>query len=388
VSQWPRVRLGDVLSVRNGFAFSSKLFGSVGLPLIRIRDLKNGLQTETCYSGEFDDRYLVHAGDLLIGMDGEFRCYEWRGEPALLNQRVCRLQDFSSKVDKRFIRYSIDSHLRLIEENTGFATVKHLSSKQIEAIQIGLPPLDEQKRIVAKLDEASEAVAKLDEISIAVDDLGNDLRSVFFRSLLEANTWPLTRLGAIVTVRPPKRESRDRLFELDEVTFLPMEDLPVRGGFVTGTKVRPLGEVYSSYTYFADGDVLLAKITPCFENGKIGIAADLSNGVGFGSSEFMVLRCGPRILSEYLYHFISQPSLIGAGIPNMRGSVGHKRVPQDFIEDLELPLPPLDEQKRIVTQLAKFHASLESVRRIRATRSSALNALQQRLFSSVLRGAA
>ncbi len=163
--------------------------------------------------------------------------------------------------------------------------------------------------------------------------------------------WPITRLGDVVSIRPPKREVRDRFSDLDQVTFIPMEDLPVRGGRVSGVKIRPLGEVYASYTYFAEGDVLLAKITPCFENGKVGVARGLVNGIGFGSSEFMVLRCGENILPEYLYHVVSRASVIEDGIPNMKGSVGHKRIPQEYIEDLTIPLPPLDEQKRIVAKL-------------------------------------
>ena len=106
-------RLGDVLEVQNGFAFDSKRFSSTnGTPLIRIRDLKRGVATETRYDGDFDPRYLVRAGDLLIGMDGEFACYEWQGEPALLNQRVCRLQGFKSDLVPRYVRYALSAKMR------------------------------------------------------------------------------------------------------------------------------------------------------------------------------------------------------------------------------------------------------------------------------------
>ena len=100
---WSRRALGEVLSVQNGYAFDSKAFGTTGFPLIRIRDLKAGVSTETRYGAEFDSRYVVTAGDFLIGMDGEFGCYEWKGEPALLNQRVCRLQGFGEALTPRFL---------------------------------------------------------------------------------------------------------------------------------------------------------------------------------------------------------------------------------------------------------------------------------------------
>ena len=157
---WETKRLGDVLEVQNGYAFDSAGFNPTkGLPLIRIRSLKPGTETETRFAGGYDKRYVVNAGDLLIGMDGEFGCYQWRGEPALLNQRVCRLQGFSGELIPRFLFYGVNDYLKAIEDVTGYATVKHLSSKQILAIEFPAPPLPEQQRIVALLDEAFAGLA-------------------------------------------------------------------------------------------------------------------------------------------------------------------------------------------------------------------------------------
>ena len=158
---WEIRKLGDVLKVQNGYAFNSKQFTTeTGTPLIRIRDIKEGIGTETNFKGPYDKKYEVKAGDFLIGMDGEFGCYEWKGGKALLNQRVCRLQEFSNRLHSRFLFYGINKYLKAIENVTAFATVKHISSKQIEAIEFPLPPLPEQQRIVAILDEAFAAIAK------------------------------------------------------------------------------------------------------------------------------------------------------------------------------------------------------------------------------------
>ena len=158
--QWQAKILSDVLEVQNGYAFDSKAFdSSKGMPLIRIRDLKEGTETETRFNGDYEKKYIVKDGDLLIGMDGEFGCYEWKGGPALLNQRVCRLQGFDSQLLPRFLFYGVNSHLKAIEDVTGFTTVKHLSSKQILGIKFLLPPLPEQQRIVGILDEAFDGIA-------------------------------------------------------------------------------------------------------------------------------------------------------------------------------------------------------------------------------------
>jgi type I restriction enzyme S subunit len=127
-----------------------------------------------------------------------------------------------------------------------------------------------------------------------------------------------------------------------------MEDLGIDQKFVRATQVRTLSEVEGSYTYFADGDVLLAKITPCFENGKLGVARALNNGIGFGSSEYFVFRPGKELSSEWLYYYVSREAFRDEGAARMSGAVGHKRVSKEFVEGYPVPIPPLSEQRRIV----------------------------------------
>ena len=184
-ADWPVKTLGDLMTVQNGYAFDSKYFSPVGkIGLIRIRDLRGGVDTEARYDGPFSDEYEVSAGDYLIGMDGEFRCYEWKGEPALLNQRVCRLQGFSKSLESRFLYYGINKFLKDIEDVTGYTTVKHLSSKSILAIEMSLPPLAEQKQIVARLDlmraKTSEMVAAYDAKLTAAKNLRQSILEAAF----------------------------------------------------------------------------------------------------------------------------------------------------------------------------------------------------------------
>ena len=119
-------------------------------------------------------------------------------------------------------------------------------------------------------------------------------------------SWEVKRLGEVCEIKPPKKQARDRLNDDDFVSFVPMEDLGVLTKNFIATKERPLKEVCGSYTYFSDNDVLLAKITPCFENGKIGIAQNLKNGIGFGSSEYIVFRSRSELIPDYLYYFLTR----------------------------------------------------------------------------------
>ena len=185
--------------------------------------------------------------------------------------------------------------------------------------------------------------------------------------------WPMKPLALVCQIKPPKAEARRNVSASDLVSFAPMEDLGINQKFLTATRTRPLAEVAGSYTYFADGDVLLAKITPCFENGKLGIAANLKNGIGFGSSEYIVFRPGPSVDKEWLYYFLSRESFRTEVAERMSGAVGHKRVAKDFIESYPILIPPLPEQQRIVgildeafdgiaTAKANFETNLQNAR--------------------------
>jgi type I restriction enzyme S subunit len=160
--------------------------------------------------------------------------------------------------------------------------------------------------------------------------------------------WSTKLLADVCEIRPPKAEVGKRLSPSDVVSFMPMEDLGINQKYATPARLRPLSEVTGSYTYFADGDVLLAKITPCFENGKLGIATGLSNGVGFGSSEYVVFRPDATLAPEWLYYYLSRETFRAEGAQRMSGAVGHKRVAKEFIESYSIPVPPGDEQRRIV----------------------------------------
>ena len=194
---WSAVKLGSVCSIQNGFAFEGSRFTpSRGTALIRIRDLKTNAPS-VYYDGPIDPAYLVPPGGLLVGMDGEFRCYEWRGPSALLNQRVCRLHADPQRLDAAFLQLALDDYLRAIEEETGFTTVKHLSSRQIGDIQLALPPLPEQRRIAEMLKEQLAAVeraraAAKARLEAAGEVVETQLRDAFDGS--EMKHWPRAAL--------------------------------------------------------------------------------------------------------------------------------------------------------------------------------------------------
>ncbi|MDO7846283.1 restriction endonuclease subunit S [Hymenobacter sp. M29] len=135
------------------------------------------------------------------------------------------------------------------------------------------------------------------------------------------------------------------------VSFVPMAAVSDIDYRITAEQERPLEEVKKGFTYFQRGDVILAKITPCFENGKVALA-DIQHEYGFGSTEFHVIRAKEGVTHpRFLYYLLRQPSIILEGTKNMTGSGGQRRVPKVFLENLPLTLPPLDIQQRIADTL-------------------------------------
>jgi restriction endonuclease S subunit len=172
--------------------------------------------------------------------------------------------------------------------------------------------------------------------------------------------WQTLPLGEVCQVNPKIGAEAPTPETL--VSFVPMAAVDEQRGVIAEQETRAYREVAKGYTYFRDNDVLFAKITPCMENGKAAIAHGLTNGIGFGSTEFHVLRPSAAVLPEWIFAFIRRPSFRAVAKANFTGTAGQQRVSTDFIKTVVVPLPPLDEQHRIVRILDEA----EALRQLRA----------------------
>jgi len=143
------------------------------------------------------------------------------------------------------------------------------------------------------------------------------------------------------------------------VSFLPMASVEEVSGKYDLSQTRLYGEVKKGYTAFINGDIIFAKITPCMENGKIAIVENLQNGIGFGSTEFHVSRIKLGLNKRYLFYYFTQASFKREARRNMTGSAGQLRVPKKYFESVEIPLPPLPEQHRIVEKIEELFSELD-----------------------------
>ncbi|MEX2516645.1 MAG: N-6 DNA methylase [Gammaproteobacteria bacterium] len=243
----------------------------------------------------------------------------------------------------------------IVERSAEGIGVRGVTRNFLASLKIPLPPLDVQKEIVAEIQGYQKII---DGARAVIDN---------YRPHIPIHPdWPLKPIRDVCVINPRKSET-NALDACTEVSFVPMANINEHEMYFEPKDTKRLDEVTASYTFFKNGDVLIAKVTPCFENGKAGIAAGLYNGIGFGSSEFYVLRPGENVLSEWIYISVSCPAFRSWAIPRMTGTGGLQRVPRSVIENYDIPLPSLEIQKEMISDIEAeqklVHANQELISR-------------------------
>lgn len=212
--------------------------------------------------------------------------------------------------------------------------------KYVKDLKIPLPPLDIQQKIVAEIEQIEE---KEQFVSARITEHYHTIEHIFDQ--IEVSHTEL--LGRLVECNPPRADVSDDTL----ISFVEMAAVSNDGHIVSAVD-RPMGEMRKgSYTCFRENDIIIAKITPCMENGKCALAADLTNGIGMGSSEFHVFRCGAEILPKYLFGYLNRQVIRQEAEKVMTGSSGHRRVPIEFYQQLLIPVLPLRDQQRVAAQI-------------------------------------
>lgn len=188
------------------------------------------------------------------------------------------------------------------------------------------------------------------------------LRTSVKKAFHISSKYPLVKLASVCDLNTSKTEIHDTPDDL-LVSFIDMASVSSEG-FIERKVDRPYGEVRNGgYTYFAEGDFIIAKITPCMENGKCAIAEGLTNGIGFGSSEFHTFRCHTsEILTKFLFLLLNQTTVRKAAEDAMTGASGHRRVPATFYEEMLIPVPPIPVQQQVIDECAKIDEEYNATR--------------------------
>lgn len=248
------------------------------------------------------------------------------------------IQD-SGKVNPYYVALMLTQLTGKMESMATGGTFKELSTANFKTLPIPFPPLSIQEEVVAEIEGYQKIIS------------GAKMVVENYKPQIDIDPeWDIVELGEVCDINPKKSELSS-LTDETLVSFVPMADINENQIDFVPQQTKPLGEVIKGYTYFKEDDVLLAKVTPCFENGKAGIAKGLVNGFGFGSSEYYVLRPNEKILSTWIYLNIITDSFRKQGKLNMTGTGGLQRVPKDYVSSSLIPLPPVAAQSQIVVQI-------------------------------------
>lgn len=198
-------------------------------------------------------------------------------------------------------------------------------------------------------------------------------------------SWEFVSLSTIAKINPQK-PPKDELSDDTLVSFVPMKSVEELTGKIDLNETRKCGEVRKGYTYFKNNDILFAKITPCMENGKIAIVEKLENSIGFGSTEFHVIRLKDKIDSKFYFHYLIQDDFRNKAQHKMKGTAGQLRVSSDYLKNEFIPLPPLNEQKRIVERIEELFSRIDSISKIFDKKKSLLRNYQKSILENALNG--
>ena len=278
---------------------------------------------------------------------------------------------------RKFVYYALNSEI--FKSQLGLfltSTINQLTTQVLGNFNIAFPPRDEQTAIAHYLDtKLGEIDALIDKQQTLLEKLAERRTATITAAVtrgLNPNApmknsgvewlgdvpahWEMKRLRFTLSLNPVKSELN--IPEDTLVSFVPMEAVNFDKD-LTLSEERNLDEVYKGYTYFKNGDVILAKITPCFENGKSAIAQNLTNGIAFGTTELHVLRSQDSINNHFLYYLIKSDSFMKIGESEMYGAGGQKRVPEEFIKNFLIGLPPYYEQAAIADYLDQETAKID-----------------------------
>ena len=356
-SSWPMVALSELCyEIKNGKNVEQH-DGEGKYRVTRIQTISDGivdLSKTKWTNDEPDENSFMQNGDILFSHINSIEhlaktAIFYSDEKVVHGINLLRLRPKQDVVLSQYLAYCLKSVFFVdIARSYAQKAVNQASIKasDLKNIKIPLPPIPVQEEIVAELDNYQKVI---DGARQVVEN---------YKPTIQNNShWETVRLGDICELNPRKSEVKD--FD-GNVSFVPMAVVSETDMYFSVQEQRPLKEVYTGYTYFRDDDVLLAKVTPCFENGKSGLAKKLENGIGFGSSEFFVLRANPvRVLPEYIYYIINSNRFISEGTPQMTGTGGLRRLTKDFVLNYPVSLPPLDEQRKIVNQTEEEIAIVE-----------------------------
>jgi len=392
-------------------------YSSTGVRFIRTTDITESGELKRSgvfLPAELVKDYLLENGDILLSRSGtigrSFLFDENRHGQCAYAGYLVRFIPSKKVLPSYIFRFTqtsaFDGFLKAVAISS---TIENVNGEKYANCVLPLPPLPEQTAIVRFLDYMDRRIRRYIRTKQKLIKLLEEYKQALIHQAVTGRIdvrtgqpypaykdsgvewlgqvpehWRVRRLKRIARLNPSKSEVPLALRD-GQAVFLPMERVGADGRY-DASELWPISELWNGFTYFRRGDVVVAKITPCFENGKGACLEHLPTPIGFGSTEFHVIRPSKAIASAYLYRITTLSEFRRLGTNEMTGAAGQQRVPVEFIANFPIPIPPLPEQTAIVeyldAQTAKLDAAIATARR----EIELLREYRERLIADVVTG--
>lgn len=348
--------LYDLAQWKNGLAFKKIDFSQSGKPIIKIAELKNGITGQTKFTqGSYEESAYLKKGDMLFSWSGNpetsIDVYWYNLSEGWLNQHIFKVipKNFVYKKYLYYLLKLLKKTFSAIASNKQTTGLGHITIKDLKNLTVELPNLDMQKKIG---DYLSCIDQKIDINRAINDNLEQQAFALFKQLLLNTDKNKKISVSDIAYLNPKRNLSKKQ-----EAKYIEMSNLSTTSAFPSGWDMKP----FNGGMRFANGDTLLARITPCLENGKAAFINFLdSSEVAFGSTEYIVLASKGEVPPEFLYCLVRYPLFYDYAIKNMNGSSGRQRVSSEIIGSFELPHPSLNDLNRFRIYVSPLFLKMKS----------------------------
>ena len=374
-------KLTDICDIQYGYAFDSKCFteDSSYPQLVRIRDVKRGY-SETYYSGDYPEEYILSEGDLLVGMDGEFNIARWKCSGALLNQRVCKLV---AKIgtNEEYLRFAMSKSLKEIEQKTAFVTVKHLSAKELNKLELDVPELTKQDKIADILSRLERVIeARKEELEELDGLIKARFVELFGDPITNPKEYPIHQLSKYITsLTSGSRGWAQYCTEDGTEWFITIKN--VKDCHITTDNMQPVNapnNAEAKRTKVQEGDLLIS-ITA--DLGRTGVVTkEIAEHGAYINQHLSCIRINKEVLNPlFVAHYMESPAGKEQFTAKNQSAV-KAGLNFNSINSLKLYVPPLKEQEEFIAFVKQVDKSKVAVQKTLEQTQTLFDSLMQKYF--------
>ena len=342
-----KVKLGEVATFINGYAFKPQDWSSEGKEIIRIQNLTKTSKETNYYSGTIDKKYIIEAGDILISWSGTLGVFQWCGKPAVLNQHIFKVVFDKIDIDKSYFKYVVEKGLQDAIKHTHGSTMKHLTKKYFDNIMVSYTNLREQQRIASELDLLSKLILRRQEQLKGL----NLLVKSRFNEMFGSKKFDKVSISELVDDRI---ETAKKIFDQhDTIKYIDISSIDNKNYKMTGFQEYMLNQAPSrAQQHIRKGDIVVSTVRPNLKNIAI---TELDDENLVASSGFCVLRA-LKCLPEYLFAIICSDRFTNK-MTNIVTGANYPAIKSSDIMNYIVPLPPIQLQNEFADFVAKIDKS-------------------------------